>query len=73
MTSALRKRAADQFGIVHQVVYVIEVSNLIGIDTACGIRSKWIDRINKPDKNAMTHVERDDVTCMACLVKGARR
>jgi hypothetical protein len=73
MTSPLRERATDRLGVVHEVV---DVSWSL-IETRCGVKSKWQDRVaGLFITNAMTWDGFDptpDVTCMACLVREARK
>jgi hypothetical protein len=73
VTSPLRERATDHLGVVH------EITNTTWslIETRCGVRSRWRDRVvGLFSNNVMTWDGFDptpDVTCMACMVKGARR
>lgn len=73
MTSSLRERATDRLGVVHEIVDT--TWNVL--ETRCGVKSRWQDRVpGLFSVNVMTWDGFDpmpDVTCMACLVKGARR
>jgi hypothetical protein len=72
VTSWLRERATDQLGIVHGVV----AGGWSLLTTRCGVRGQWVDRDFVATAEAMTWNGFDpkpDVTCMACLVKEARR
>lgn len=73
MTSPLRERATDRLGVVHEVV---DASWSL-IKTRCGVLSKWQDReAGLFITNVMTWDGFDpmpDVTCMACLVREARK
>ncbi len=73
MTSPLRERATDRLGVVHEVT---DMSWSL-LETRCGIKSRWDDRVwRRFSNNVMTwdgYDPKPDVTCMVCLVKAARR
>lgn len=73
MTQALRVRATDKHGVVHEVIETLWFL----METRCGVRSWWRDRIASPfSDNVMTWDGFDptpNTTCMACLVKETRR
>lgn len=72
MTSSPRERATDRLGVVHRVV----AGGFSLLTTECGTRGQWEDRDYVTTAEPMVWDGFDptpDVTCMACLVKEARR
>lgn len=71
-TSPLREHATDRSGIVHRV----RASGFSLLTTECKMRGQWEDRDYVAAAEPMAWDSFDpkpDVTCMACLVKEARR
>jgi hypothetical protein len=72
VTSSLRERATDQLGVVHGIV----AGGWSLLTTQCGVRGQWVDRDFVATAEAMVWdalSPTPDVTCMTCMVKGARR
>lgn len=68
---SLRERATDQRGIVH---HVTDLGSLL--TTACGVPGRWEDKNFSTNYAPMVWDGFDpkpDITCMACLVREARR
>lgn len=70
--SSLRKRATDPLGVVHEVASV----SWSLVETRCGIIARWQDRVSVLfNRSTMAWDGFDptpEITCMACMVKGAR-
>lgn len=64
MIDAVRQRAKDYRGVIHQVTRSLSWYRMI---TACNKTTMWQDRVLNPRPIDMTYPGYSDVTCMACI------